>query len=65
LEILFYARNLTFSIFTSALDEKTELKVLENIEKLEPKPTCLLITHRRSVLKFCDRELIISDSTIA
>ena len=50
---------------TSALDEKTELKVLENIDKLEPKPTCLLITHRRSVLKFCDRELIISDSTIA
>lgn len=47
---------------TSALDEKTELKVLESIEKLEPKPTCLLITHRRSVLRFCDRELVITDS---
>ena len=45
---------------TSALDEKTELKVLEGIEKLEPKPTCLLITHRRSVLKICDRELVLT-----
>lgn len=48
---------------TSALDENTELKVLEGIEKLEPKPTCLLITHRRGVLKFCDREMVISGST--
>lgn len=42
---------------TSALDEATELSVLENIRKLEPKPTCLLITHRRSVLQYCDREI--------
>lgn len=46
---------------TSALDEKTELKVLEGIKALTPKPTCLLITHRRSVLDYCDREILIED----
>lgn len=45
---------------TSALDEQTELEVLKNIKELEPKPTCLFITHRKSVLQFCDRELAIS-----
>lgn len=49
---------------TSALDEKTELKVLENIKNINPKPTCLLITHRRSVLKFCNRELVLSKTAI-
>ena len=38
---------------TSSLDEKTEIKVLEGIKKLNPKPTCLLITHRPSVLQYC------------
>lgn len=46
---------------TSALDEKTELAVLESIRKLTPTPTCLLITHRRSVLDYCDREIRIDD----
>ncbi len=42
---------------TASLDEKTELSVLEGIRGLTPKPTCLLITHRRSVLDYCDREI--------
>ena len=46
---------------TSALDEKTELAVLESIRQLTPKPTCLLITHRRSVLNYCDREIRIDE----
>lgn len=46
---------------TSALDEVTELKVLGGLRKLEPRPTCLLITHRRSVLQYCDRELKIEN----
>jgi ABC-type multidrug transport system fused ATPase/permease subunit len=49
---------------TSALDEKTELKVLEEIRKIVPTPTCLLITHRRSVLNYCDRQIRISDKKI-
>ena len=46
---------------TSALDEVTELKVLGGLRKLTPRPTCLLITHRRSVLQYCDRELKIEN----
>lgn len=49
---------------TSSLDEKTELAVLEGIRKLNPKPTCLLITHRRSVLNYCDREVKIANKRI-
>lgn len=49
---------------TSSLDEKTELAVLEGIRKLTPKPTCLLITHRRSVLDYCDREIKIENKRI-
>ena len=49
---------------TSSLDEVTEIKVLEGIKALTPRPTCLLITHRRSVLKYCDREIKIQDKQI-
>lgn len=50
---------------TSSLDETTELAVLEGIRRLTPKPTCLLITHRRSVLEYCDREIKIQNKHIA
>ena len=46
---------------TSSLDESTELRVLEGVRKWCPAPTCLLITHRRSVLQYCDREIKIID----
>ncbi len=46
---------------TSSLDENTELRVLEGIRQWKPSPTCLLITHRKSVLKYCDREIFIVD----
>lgn len=49
---------------TASLDEKTELRVLEGIRQLTPKPTCILITHRRSVLAYCDREIKIEDHKI-
>jgi ATP-binding cassette, subfamily B, bacterial len=49
---------------TSSLDEKTELEVLRNIRALKPSPTCILITHRYSVLQFCDRELEIKEGRI-
>lgn len=49
---------------TSSLDESTELKVLEGIRKWRPSPTCLLITHRRSVLQYCDREIVIEDKKL-
>jgi len=46
---------------TSSLDENTELRVLEGIRKINQNSTCLLITHRKSVLKYCDREIQIVD----
>lgn len=46
---------------TSSLDESTELSVLEGIRNWTPTPTCLLITHRRSVLQYCDKEVQIID----
>lgn len=49
---------------TSALDEATELKVLEGLKKLDPKPTCLIITHRRSILDYCDREIRIENKKV-
>jgi len=46
---------------TSSLDETTELSVLEGLQALTPKPTCIIITHRKSILKYCDREIKIEN----
>lgn len=40
---------------TSALDPETEVKVLKSIKSLNPKPTCIIITHRPSALSICNR----------
>jgi len=49
---------------TSSLDEGTELSVLEGIRAITPRPTCLIITHRKSVLAYCDREIVIENKQI-
>lgn len=49
---------------TSSLDPQTELAVLQGIRQLSPKPTCLIITHRLSVLPYCDRQIQIGDKKI-
>lgn len=46
---------------TSSLDQETELQVLDGIRRWSPRPTCLLISHRLSVLKYCDKEIRIKD----
>ena len=46
---------------TSSLDEQTELGVLEGLKALTPKPTCIVITHRKSILQYCDREIKIEN----
>jgi len=46
---------------TSSLDEQTELSVLEGLKKLSPGPTCIIITHRKSILRYCDREIKINE----
>ncbi|HCW54867.1 MAG TPA: ABC transporter ATP-binding protein [Clostridium sp.] len=40
---------------TSSLDPETELKVLEELKNITPKPTCIIITHRPSALNICDK----------
>ncbi len=49
---------------TSALDVATERKVLSNIMQKDNKRTCILTTHRPSVLSACDRVYRISDSKV-
>lgn len=46
---------------TSALDEKTEANILKNLTKNHNK-TCFIITHRRSMLSYCDYTLEITDN---
>lgn len=49
---------------TSALDETTEQAVIKGLQMLKPKPTCLVITHRKSILQYCDREIKIENRKI-
>lgn len=49
---------------TSALDEATEREVIRGLQELRPRPTCLLITHRRGILRYCDRELCIEHKEV-
>jgi len=45
---------------TSALDEKTEAKILEKLAQKQDR-TCFIITHRSSMIRYCDMVLEITD----
>lgn len=49
---------------TSALDVETERKVLKNIMKQRPNKTCIVSTHRPSVLNMCQRVYRVLDTKI-
>ena len=49
---------------TSALDVTTERQVLRNIIKQHPNKTCIVTTHRPSVLNMCQRVYRVMDTTI-
>ena len=49
---------------TSALDDESERKLLENLKKRNDL-TILFITHRQSVLDCCNREILVSDGVIS
>lgn len=49
---------------TSALDIVTERRVLKNIMKLNSKKTCIVTTHRPSVLTMCDKVYKISNNEV-
>ena len=49
---------------TSALDVATERRVLANLMKGQQKRTCILTTHRPSVLSMCDKVYRIANQTV-
>lgn len=49
---------------TSSLDAHTELKVLDEIKNLNPKPICIIITHRPSALEICDKIYKLEDKKL-
>lgn len=49
---------------TSALDADTELRVLDSISKMELARTCIIITHRQTALRICNRVLRIQDGIL-
>ena len=48
---------------TSALDEKTEARLLENISTLKDR-TCLIVTHRAAALRICDYRIQIDEEAV-
>ncbi len=48
---------------TSALDEQTEFAVLKNLRSLAGK-TCIMISHKKAALDFCDKQLNLSNGKI-
>ena len=49
---------------TSALDVETERNVLRNIIKVKPNKTCIVTTHRPSVLTMCKRVYRVIDKNV-
>ena len=49
---------------TSALDVTTERKVLKNIIQQKPNKTCIVTTHRPSVLNLCQRVYRVMDTKV-
>lgn len=48
---------------TSALDEDTELRLLQNIRKLDNK-TCVIISHKRAAFDICNKHIYIENKKI-
>ena len=55
---------LIFDEATSALDNKTELNLVETLRGIDKQKTILIIAHRLSTLKYCDRVLELKDGKI-
>ncbi len=53
-----------FDEATSSLDPDTEIAVLKGIESISPRPTCIIITHRLSVLPYCDRQIKVKNKKV-
>lgn len=50
---------------TSALDINTARILLQNIQQTQKGRTCIVTTHKKSVLSMCDRTYLIQDRTVS
>ncbi len=53
-----------FDEATNALDEKTELEIIENINKIKKDKTIILITHKPNLLENCNKIFQISNKEV-
>ncbi|MCX7709581.1 MAG: ABC transporter ATP-binding protein/permease, partial [Clostridia bacterium] len=49
---------------TSELDADTEINIIQALQNLNPKRTCIIITHRPAALAICDRILKLENGKI-
>ena len=49
---------------TSSLDLETEYKILQELRRLDYHPTCIIVTHRESILSICNRKIVIENGKI-
>ena len=56
---------LIFDEATSALDNVTEREIIAELQKLKGKSTLIVIAHRASTLKVCDRVYRLSNGYLA
>jgi ATP-binding cassette, subfamily B, bacterial PglK len=50
--------------FNSNLDASSEQKIIKNFNKLKKSKTILIITHKKSIIKFCDNAFLIKDKKL-
>jgi len=55
---------LIFDEATSALDSNTEAEIIEDLKKMKENKTILLVSHKPSTLKYCDKVIEIKDGKI-
>ena len=51
--------------FTSALDLETEKEILQNLIKIKKEKAIVIISHKSSTLKFCDKVFNIKNGRIS
>jgi ATP-binding cassette subfamily B protein len=58
------AQLLVFDDLSSALDVETERRLWQRLLARNPRPTCLVVSHRQTALKQADHIIVMKDGTI-